>query len=104
MNKRKIIISVSIFLVMFIIAWGFFQFLFVLPMRNILNTCEERGWDGSEIEYGREPFTGDPQIVKCNKNDETEAIIDLIDGASFSTTYRSMAERISDKNKWQEED
>ncbi len=73
-------------------------------MRNIINTCEERGWDGSELEYGREAFTGNPLIVKCNKNDETEVIIDLIDGTSFFTTYRSSAERMSNINKWQEED
>ena len=98
----KIIINIGSFLLIFIFIYGFLQLAFVLPMKNIINTCEERAWDGSELVASYEPFTGDPVItIICSKGNESE-VIDLIDSISISTQYRSLVERFTNTNEWQE--
>lgn len=55
------------------------------PVINILSTCEDRGWDGSEYNTGvtemkiGEDF-GEDIIVKCNKDPKvTDTMIDVLD-------------------------
>ena len=82
--KDKIIF----FLICLLMSFGIFLFI-TMPMKGIIDNCEDKGWDGSTYDTGIKEVTlfEKPETikVKCNKdgNGETDAMIGVLDALYF---------------------
>ncbi len=86
MDKTKIIIKVSMFILIFIAIYGLLM-IAIMPLKSQIRDCGERRWDGSEFEMPRELFEKKGTIVRCTKEkegNETDIIIELLNSLPFS--------------------
>lgn len=69
---KKITRFILIFTIIFLILIGIVSYS-LYQVKNKIDTCESRGWDGSEISLGKD-FFGRESTALCNKAPETDTM------------------------------